>query len=144
MKKLAAAALVLLILPSISQAEEDIRQSLADRMRFLNQRQSVISQNIANANTPGFKSMDLESSGANHSGGLQLATTNPMHITSAGAAGSFKRIKDKDTGETAPNGNNVVLEEQIMKMSETDREYSTAASVMRQMNGLMRTAVGAR
>jgi flagellar basal-body rod protein FlgB len=144
MKKPAALSLLLIILPSFSFAAEDVMQDLRNKMRYLNNRQSVISQNIANANTPGFKAMDVEPSGFGKGNTLQLANTSPMHISSSGARGNFKKVKDRDTYETAPNGNNVSIEEQMIKMSDTDKEYETTTNILRQMGGLVRTAVGAR
>ncbi|MCE3232033.1 MAG: flgB [Rickettsiaceae bacterium] len=141
--KILAAIVLLLSSVSSATANDDVFSSLQTKMRYLNSRQSVISQNIANANTPGYKSNDLKPLKFGKSTNqLQLATTTPGHIGGAGSAMGFKAIKQRDSYETTPTGNNVVLEEQMVKMSETDRDYETTTNVLKQMNGLLRTAIG--
>ena len=73
-------------------------ETMRERMAFLSARQTVLAENVANANTPGYRARDVEApdfaaiaAGENEG---NLTVTNPMHISSAGTpAGNF-RIKD--------------------------------------------------
>ncbi|PIR37564.1 MAG: flagellar basal body rod protein FlgB [Alphaproteobacteria bacterium CG11_big_fil_rev_8_21_14_0_20_39_49] len=146
MKKFALATLMLSFLPSASYSQQDILSSLSNKLKYLNQRQSVISHNIANADTPGFKARDLEefrinsASGSNM--GIKLQATAPGHIGGATSVAHFKTIKQDDSYDTSLDGNNVSLEEQMIKMAETDMEYNKVVGIMRQYNGLVRSAIG--
>jgi flagellar basal-body rod protein FlgB len=64
-------------------------KALGAKMDYLNQRQSIISQNVANADTPGFRPMDLKEvdfgtvlKGVTKSQGvgIQMVSTNAMHV----------------------------------------------------------------
>lgn len=141
MKKL---ALLILLAPSFAFAGEDIMSALRDKLSYLNQRQSVISANIANADTPNYKAYDLAPMATKKQGSsrLKLRTTAPGHVSNSNSGGRFKKIRDRNTYETAPNGNNVILEEQMVKMAETEMEYQATTSIMKQAAGLVRKAIG--
>ena len=115
-------------------------------MKYLGKSQAVISKNLANSNTPGYKAMEVLEPGykTNNKRGIGLATTSPNHIGGIGGNGSFKTIKQKDTYETAPNGNNVSIEEQMVKMSANSAEYQAATNIMHKVHSLMGLATGQR
>jgi flagellar basal-body rod protein FlgB len=63
-----------------------------------------------------------------------------------GTPGSGKRpdlFKSRviEDGEMTPNGNSVVLEEQMMKVAETQAEYQSAIEIYRKGINLLRIAV---
>ena len=146
MRKPVLAILLLSFLPSASFAGEDLMSSLSSKLKYLNQRQSVISHNIANADTPGYKARDLEDfrlkGGSGSNMGIQLKATAPGHISGVTSVSQFKTIKQEDSYDTSLDGNNVTLEEQMVKMAETDMEYNKVVGIMRQYNGLIRSAAG--
>jgi flagellar basal-body rod protein FlgB len=97
----------------------DLFRVAADRMRYLTQRQTVISRNIANADTPGYKALDVAPfapSAAAASGPLVIARTQPGHIgtTANGTSVAAQVVASGLYGEK-PNGNTVSLEEQMLK-----------------------------
>jgi flagellar basal-body rod protein FlgB len=124
---------------------------LKDRMGYLNHRQKLIAENVANADTPGYQPRDLKpfdklvaapGTIAADSGGLALARTNPMHIAAVTPTpgGPLSPSKSPDS-ETTLNGNSVVLEEEMMKMTETRSDYSTAVSLYQQSVTMLQTAI---
>jgi flagellar basal-body rod protein FlgB len=127
-------------------ADDNLLSSLAKKLKYLNQRQSVISQNIANSDTPGYKARDLEKfnarGGASSAMGVQLQATAPGHIGGVTSISQFRTIKQDDSYDTSLDGNNVSLEQQMVKMTETDMEYNKTVGIMRQYNGLIRSAIG--
>lgn len=144
MKSLAFTLIAFFSLFQLAHAD-DIFDAMADKMKYTNKRQEIIAKNIANADTPKYKTKDLapvDFTKGMKSHKLQLVTTSPSHINPAGNNSPFKTIKQRETYETKPNGNNVSLEEQSVKMSENDMEFRTTAGAMRQMNGLIRMAIG--
>lgn len=123
---------------------------LRSRLGYLSQRQRVISQNVANADTPGFKPQDLKPFGyhaakaaAGGSASDGQAVTQPGHMqlggSTAGAGQAFKTVKTADS-ETTLDGNSVVLEEEMMKMSDTRMNYDAAVSFYQKSLDLLRTA----
>lgn len=145
MKELVLILLFIAFLPSHSLAGDDLVSALGVKLKHLNQRQSVISQNIANSDTPGYKALDLADINFQSVGGgmgVQLQATSPNHISDANSATKFKYLEQKNSGITTLDGNNVNLEEQMLKMAQTDMEYNKTVGLMRQINGLVRTAIG--
>jgi len=146
MKKLAFIASFFVLLPSLSLAESNLLSALSLKLKYLNERQSVLSQNIANADTPGYKARDLEQLRPRKSStgvkSIQLMATAPGHIATIGSPSHFKTIKQKSAYDTSLDGNNVVLEEQMTKMAQNDLEYNKTLGVLRQFNGLVRSAIG--
>ena len=120
---------------------------LSERMRYLSERQNILAQNIANANTPGYIAQDLKPVDfanvlAHHEAKLKMAITDPSHIVPA-LESNFKSIKKHKSFETTINGNNVVMEEQMQKLSENSNNFQETAALYRKMIGLVRLATGA-
>jgi flagellar basal-body rod protein FlgB len=121
-------------------------EAITRRMSWLGERQSVLSQNVANADTPGYTAKDVKPpsfaelvSGA--SARLPMAVTEPGHIEPVHDDGGFKLVSQK-TGERAPDGNAVQLEDQMMKISDTTNDYALTTSLYRQQLGLLKMALG--
>lgn len=120
-----------------------VLNAMTSKMMWLEQNQKELSSNIANADTPGYiprelKKQDfkqlLESSASSISlAGTGSALSNPgmdmtnrKHLNATGhleGAPQSKQSAQKQTYETAPAGNAVVLEEQMLKMSENYADH---------------------
>jgi len=114
----------------------------SQRMHWLGARQQVISENVANADTPGYKAREVGSfadlAGAQRS--TSIATTNPQHITSGDASG-VRVERDRESWGTSASGNTVVLEQQTIKANETSESYRLAAQLYRKGHDLLSLAV---
>lgn len=119
---------------------------LRERMGWLTQRQGVLAQNVANANTPGYVAKDLAPmdfaqamarSGAARPAGVTQAGHIPLQ---GGASAPFKTVPAGD--ERNPAGNAVSLEEQMMRVSDTAMEYQAASGLYKKALGLIRIAAG--
>ncbi len=122
---------------------------LAKRMAWLNQRQSVLAQNVANANTPNYKPRDLkpldfDSLARGAAAKLTLATTKPGHLRATETMGGASPTMRRRTLETTPTGNAVSLEEEMMKVGRNSMEYDLAVSLYRKNMALLRAALGGR
>ena len=125
-------------------------QALGAKMSYLDQRQKVLSQNIANANTPDYKPKDLTKvdfgtvlKDVTDSAVLRPVTTNPMHMPSAHDVDSPDTRKMKKTYDIAPTGNAVVLEEQMVNAAQTTTDYNLMTSLYQKNVSMIRTAIGA-
>ncbi len=125
----------------------DLRAAMRQKIRYLAERQSVISQNIANANTPDYKAQDLKAPSFSElvapsgKGGVKLAVTSPKHIQLQTHNSLFKVVED-ESAETSPDGNSVVLEEQMMHMAKTSLDYQTTVNLYQKMGKLIKEALG--
>ena len=117
-------------------------------MAWLGQRQSVLAQNIANADTPDYvpqdlKGMDFARRLELQRAGLLPSKTHPSHFRgSLGTPGPAKSGDQESTYEVAPSGNAVVLEEQMIKVGETQMNYKMLSNLYRRHMNMMRAALG--
>lgn len=108
-----------------------LMSAIRGRLTWLDQRQQVIAQNVANADTPGYMARDIRTptdfaAALNNAGGLQMARTSAAHIAPPPtAAGRFEGVDAPDS-ETTLDGNAVVVEEQMLKMAESRMAYDAA------------------
>ena len=124
---------------------------LRERMSWLNQRQDTLSQNVANADTPGYVAHDLkpvdfeaemDKAAKGVPGGNMMRVTDPRHIA-IGPTGSspFEDIETRDA-EANPNGNSVSLEMEMIKVSDTQAQFQAATNLYAKAMTMMKTAIG--
>ncbi len=114
------------------------------KSEWLAARQSVIAQNIANANTPSYKVRDLmpfEAVLANT--GLEMAATSSRHMAVAEQGGSASIVTTPSNGDMTFNGNNVSLEGEMAKLGETTSQYALSTSIIKSFHKMMMLAVKA-
>jgi len=111
----------------------------ARQASWLLTRENLVAQNVANANTPDYKTTDLSPfEAAIQTGSLQLATTSPRHISIAES--EFQPSPDEVAtakSDTFWSGNNVSLESEMMKGGEINRAYSLNTAVVKAFNGML-------
>lgn len=118
------------------------------QLRYLGQRQETLAKNIANANTPGYQAMDLAApdfqSAMNSAQSVEMAATSPSHygVAMGTAAPSVAKEKPIVPWEISPDGNSVVLEQQMMEASSTQANYQMATELYRKYIGMMKLALG--
>ncbi|MGP1396882.1 MAG: flagellar basal body rod protein FlgB [Inquilinaceae bacterium] len=121
-------------------------QTLSQRINWLTQRQDVLAQNIANADTPKYRPQDLEPFAAHlrsaGRGRMTPTVTHVAHIQAASGPGAARSQRQTETYETSPSGNEVILEQQLMQVSETAAQHQLALNLYTKHIGLLRTALG--
>lgn len=122
---------------------------LRARLDQLSDRQRLISENIANASTPGYRPRDIDTSGfervlASHAGngGLTMSRTNGGHMSPGGGGGRVNVITSDDS-ETTIDGNAVVLEEQMARAAETRMQFETGIALYQKGLDLLKLAARA-
>jgi flagellar basal-body rod protein FlgB len=119
-----------------------LMDGLNARMQWLQTRQSLVSSNIANANSPGFRPLDLQPfSFPNRKSPLALTATSTEHfdIPDTEMAGSASRPLPF---ETKPSGNAVSLEDEMTKLADIQLDYQMATQLYTKSLGLIKTAIG--
>ncbi|MBX3455524.1 flagellar basal body rod protein FlgB [Ferrovibrio sp.] len=128
-----------------------ILKAITRRMDWIGERQRVLAENVANADTPNYKPRDLKPAnfselvqGNNQRMGLKVTAAG--HFPAAAGAGSatWRTQKVEGTYEVAPNGNAVNLEEQMMRLAENQGDHNLMTNLYRKQVGLLRKALGPR
>lgn len=123
-------------------------QAIGRKMSWLTQRQAVLSENVANADTPDFMPHDMKKSAfagmvTRRLPKVQPTATHDNHLNGGmPQKPGFDAAEQKRSYETAPSGNAVVIEEQLIKVAETQMDYQTMSNLYRKHLGMIRTALG--
>ena len=128
---------------------------IGEAMRHLSDRQRVVAQNIANSDTPGFKAREMDAPdfsglvaatggrpGARRVVRPQVQITEGMAALGATQPADQRITLDQNITETKPNGNNVTLEEQLLKMGQIQADFNALTNLYRKQMSLMKTAIG--
>lgn len=119
-------------------------------MDYLNQRQRIISQNIANADTPNYRPQDLKEvdfgrvleNVTKSTRNVSLEATDGKHLPTPNEVPDPRAAKQKETYEVAPAGNSVIMEEQLIKAGDTVMNYNLMSNLYQKQMGMLRTAIG--
>ncbi len=122
---------------------------LRNRMQWQQTRQKVLAENVANADTPGFRARELKAPRFQLDGsvaaaglpGIGLERTSGVHLAGSGqAAPSEERTGTRF--EMMPSGNAVSLEDEMLKAADNQSDYQLASLLYRKSLQTLRTAVG--
>ncbi len=128
-----------------------LMKALNAKMAYLNHRQSIIAQNIANADTPNYKARDLtkmdfgnvlkelDSKGKMQ---VRIDSTNGMHMSGSGGLRDAKAKEQKEgLYEVSPTGNAVIMEQQLIKSNEVVIDYNLMSGLYKKQMSMMRTVL---
>jgi flagellar basal-body rod protein FlgB len=113
------------------------------RLAWADQRQGVLAQNIANANTPGYKPHDLRpfAEMLGNANVVEPVRTQPNHL--AGTAGGQAAGETVERTHTqSPDGNAVSLDEQLVKVADTETTHQLVTTIYKTYLGMFGTAIG--
>ena len=109
-------------------------------------RQAVIAQNVAHADTPGYKPADVVPfrdmiAGATST---EMRATRLRHLHGSDMPGAPRIITDPADGNGSPNGNGVSVEDQMLHAVEAKRQHDRALAIYKSALGILRTSLGRR
>lgn len=130
--------------------------ALKKHMRWLHANQSVLSQNVANADTPGYKAQELEkhdfsglvddlsgtSNGQRAPSTIKMRASSTGHMAAGGSMAEAPDPKEMKGGEESPTGNSVVLEEEMIKVADNQMQYGMVVNLYKKNMGLLKIALG--
>ncbi|MGE4312965.1 MAG: flagellar basal body rod protein FlgB [Pseudobdellovibrionaceae bacterium] len=124
-------------------------QALGAKIDYLDRRQDVISQNIANADTPNYKAHDMTKAdfgtmvqNVTHDKRVRLAATDAGHFGLANRAPNSKDRAAKDVYEIAPGKNSVILDEQLLNANKVAIDHNLMMNLMKKNLAMISTAIG--
>ncbi len=104
------------------------------------QRQALSAQNIAHADTPGYRPVDLAPFASLVQDPAPLTRTRTGHLGD-GSAPTWAPMIDADATPD-PNGNAVSLEREMLRSAEIRAQHDLALSIYRSTLGVLRSSLG--
>lgn len=121
----------------------DVFKMSAAMARHAGQRQAVIAQNVANADTPDFVARDISpfaDTFRNPDSSHQPRATRARHLHGL-FAGQPDAPMMKTPGDGAPNGNQVSLETELLKSVESKRQHDRAVAIYKSALQVLRATI---
>ncbi|HEY4141649.1 MAG TPA: flagellar basal body rod protein FlgB [Pseudolabrys sp.] len=124
---------------------------LRTKLQYSQERQRVLSENVANADTPNYRAKDLKApkfpdptqiTPATVSN-VSLARTENGHFAQLGGTSSFSTDR-QNSYEVRPTGTAVNLEDEMIKVADNQVDYQTASALYTRSLGLIKVALGKR
>jgi flagellar basal-body rod protein FlgB len=131
------------ILGDMDQKQIGLFDLAERRLAWADKRQGLLAQNIANANTPGYRPHDLKSFASTlaGAGGVAPIRTQPNHMPGLAGVGQQAETELRPAAR-APDGNAVTLDEQLMKIADTETTHSLVTTIYKKYLGLFSMALG--
>jgi flagellar basal-body rod protein FlgB len=126
---------------------------LKTRMYWLEERQKLLAENVANADTAGYRGRDLKqldfnaalrsASSVSSVSSVTLAATAPGHLSGAAGSEATRFASERGGGfEVTPRGNAVTLEEEMMKLAQNQMDHQAATALYARGLGMIKAALG--
>lgn len=117
----------------------------AKQANWLVARQNAVAANVANANTPNYKAIDVKPfsevvSGKTGDAGLGMLITNKRHMDLGGSIHQIG-IEAEPSDEVTTSGNNVNIEKEVNRGAEISQEMRFNTSVVRAFNEMYMKAI---
>lgn len=129
-------------------SELPILSMLRTKMEWHQARQRVLAENVANADSPGFRPRDLTAPSFEQSvepaASVSLVRTEENHIAAVGSGAASFRSKTAGGYEIRPTGNAVSLEDEMMKVAANQMDFQAATTLYTHSLNLIKTALGKR
>jgi len=124
-------------------------QLMDSKLHYNQQRQGVLAQNVANADTPNYRPRDLVAFDFRTALTQAQQPVEPVRTHKAHMAfpvpqpGGPGRVEvERNNFDTNPDGNAVSVEDQMMRVTETAMDYGKMLQLYRKNVGLVRMALG--
>lgn len=110
-------------------------------------RHKLLSSNIANQETPGYRAVDIKfeeelEKRAGKGGDTEaLKRTSPLHLSPTSGIGSEPRVLDRATEIEGYDRNSVGVEGEMAKLSENSLMYTISSKMIRSKFNLLMTAI---
>jgi flagellar basal-body rod protein FlgB len=113
------------------------------RLAWTDRRLAVLARNVANADTPGFKPHDLQpfTAALDNANSVRPMRTQPNHLPGTTGTATPGDIVDR-TQMQSPNGNAVALDDQLVKVADTQATHSLVVTIYRKYLSMFGMALG--
>jgi flagellar basal-body rod protein FlgB len=112
---------------------------IQDRLNLISQSHKLVSNNLANASTPGYQAKDLSFKSllqeSLRESNLQMTKSNQHHLASGGSSSSASSAEVEETGP-------VSLEQEMMKLAKNSVEYQYMVTLLNKKFATLKLAIG--
>jgi flagellar basal-body rod protein FlgB len=120
-------------------SDNELIHALRRQMTIAAARQAAAAGNLANAETPGYKAVEVAFEDTLDRASRALATTSDAHLTSHGTHGIETREK---RGQSARrDGNTVEIDQELLAMGRAGGDFSKAQTALAAKFRLVRYAI---
>ena len=122
--------------------------ALTEKMKWHQARQGLLAENVANAETPGYRGRDLKAYGFEEhmrslsTAKLETAATQAAHFRVMGTESDGFGPRSSNGFEVTPEGNAVSLEDEMMKVTSNQLDYQTITAIYQRSVKILKTALG--
>jgi flagellar basal-body rod protein FlgB len=123
-------------------------KALTTALNFREMRQELITSNVANANTPGYKAKKLDFEEAlaralDVDGQMKMSALDERHhnVGNGGFNNLEPEIYDNPNGIVSENGNTVDVEAEMAQMAENKLMYDALVQLINKKMGIMKYAI---
>ena len=114
----------------------------SQQAEWLSARQAAVAGNIANANTGGYRAVDVEPfEKVLERTGVSLTATQQGHFGTRVTEASFGHQDDDRTTAVLPSENTVVMEQELMKAGEVGRAFEMNTAIVKAFHRMMLMSV---
>jgi flagellar basal-body rod protein FlgB len=121
-------------------------QALTDKMRWHQERQGVLAENVANADTPGYVQRDLKAfqfdADLKSVATLTTSATSPNHISVTSGGRAAPLGPDSAPFEVTTSGSGVALEDEMMRVAGNDMDYQAVTALYTRSVRILKVALG--
>ena len=106
--------------------------------RWLAVRQSAVAGNVANVNTPGYGTVDVEPfEKVLDKSGVTMAATQAGHLTSRATEAGFAVREEERDASLLPSENSVVLENELLKAGDIRRQFELNTAIVKAFHRML-------
>lgn len=116
-----------------------LMNAMNDRMDYLVRRQGVVTENIANAETPNYLSRDIDFKAAVNKATLQMQNTHGQHI--GGGGDRYKAAMTESKEHMRYDGNSVKMDEEMYKLNEIQMQHRMMTNLLTKHMSFQRAVV---
>lgn len=122
----------------------DLLTRLSQRLAWLGQRQGVLAENVANADTPNYRPKDIAPlSFSDQLSTTRLAVTNPGHLGGVGSGRlAPSAILEVPETQASPSGNRINIEEQLATIAENGLTHRAISEIYRKYGSWLSRVAG--
>ncbi len=122
----------------LHNASAQTMHDLNDHLKYLAAREMILSKNLANIDTPGYKPKDLKKPG-NPRESIAMTITQPGHIQTDQIL--EYDVVQGDIVEIKPNGNAVTAEHELGKKNDNSIKFSETSNIISAVKNMTKTAI---
>lgn len=117
-----------------------IISEVAEHMNYRTYRQEVLSSNIANMDTPGYKAKETLFESELDSR-LKLTTTNQQHLKKSPSEDLYRTVDDPFS-RIGNDSNTVDIDREMMKLNQNQLLYTASADIIAAKLDQLKTTIG--